>query len=328
MGSPASAVLLQARSSPATVERRGVVIFIGGSLWRFVAAEILKGDRGMSILILVVKKIGFLIGGGLVVSRRACLTMFMKRTSYRLLAAILTTLFGLSAARPVAADPVYLSPSALAASPDGQRLFIACATADQVALVSTSRAARSPRPMPVPATPTGLALSPDGARLYVTCAAPASRVCVVDTAGGQGDRAPSRPGTRPWARCSARTARRSLSATGSTTTSASSTWPAKKEVRRDPGSARAGGGRASRRDGKFLLVANHLHSGRADADYVAAVVSVIDVAAGQGGQGTHAAQRQRRAARHPRLARTASTPWSRTSWPASICPPPSWSAAG
>ena len=34
-------------------------------------------------------------------------------------------------------------------------------------------------------------------------------------------------------------------------------------------------------DGKFLLVANHLPGGRADSNYVAAVVSVIDVAAGR-----------------------------------------------
>ena len=33
------------------------------------------------------------------------------------------------------------------------------------------------------------------------------------------------------------------------------------------------------RDGRFLLVANHLHTGRADAEHVAAVVSVIDTAA-------------------------------------------------
>jgi DNA-binding beta-propeller fold protein YncE/mono/diheme cytochrome c family protein len=35
------------------------------------------------------------------------------------------------------------------------------------------------------------------------------------------------------------------------------------------------------KDGKYLLVANHLHNGRADAEDVAAVVSVIDVAAGR-----------------------------------------------
>jgi len=34
-------------------------------------------------------------------------------------------------------------------------------------------------------------------------------------------------------------------------------------------------------DGRFLLVANHLHDGRADADRVAAVVSVIDTARGE-----------------------------------------------
>ena len=55
---------------------------------------------------------------------------------------------------------------------------------------------------------------------------------------------------------------------------------AKKEVRRvkvqrEPVAA------AITKDGKFLLVANLLHNGRSDVDYVAAVVSVIDVAAGK-----------------------------------------------
>jgi YVTN family beta-propeller protein len=35
------------------------------------------------------------------------------------------------------------------------------------------------------------------------------------------------------------------------------------------------------KDGRFLLVANHLHTGRADVDDVAAVVSVVDLAAGK-----------------------------------------------
>ena len=46
-------------------------------------------------------------------------------------------------------------------------------------------------------------------------------------------------------------------------------------VRREPVAA------ALTRDGKFLAVANHLHSGRADAKYVTAMVSVIDLAQGR-----------------------------------------------
>ena len=44
-------------------------------------------------------------------------------------------------------------------------------------------------------------------------------------------------------------------------------------VQREPVAA------AITRDGRFLLVANHLHTGPADAEHVAAVVSVIDTAA-------------------------------------------------
>ncbi|MBL9138108.1 MAG: hypothetical protein JNK85_19730 [Verrucomicrobiales bacterium] len=46
-------------------------------------------------------------------------------------------------------------------------------------------------------------------------------------------------------------------------------------VRREPVAA------AVTPDGRYLLVANHLHDGRADANLVAAVVSIVDVAAGK-----------------------------------------------
>ena len=177
-----------------------------------------------------------------------------------------------------AAEPTYLSPVALAASPDGKTLFIACGSANQVAVfdIATGKVTRT---VAVPNPPTGLTLSPDGGRLFVTCAAPVSHVCVIDTAKGKvtDTLTAGHHATAPV-----------LSPDGKTLFVCNRfnddvsflDLASKKEtrhvaVRREPVAA------AITADGKFLLVANLLHNGAADADYVAAVVSVIDVAAGK-----------------------------------------------
>jgi DNA-binding beta-propeller fold protein YncE len=72
-----------------------------------------------------------------------------------------------------------LAPSALAATPDGKRLFIACSTANQVAEFDLDLGRVSVW-LPVPPTPVGLVVARDGLRLYVTCAAPQSTVCIVN----------------------------------------------------------------------------------------------------------------------------------------------------
>ena len=202
----------------------------------------------------------------------------MKRPVKRLSAAFALAAALLTPAQTRAAEPTYLSPTALAASPEGKALFIACGTANEVAVfdIATSKVTRR---VSVPAPPTGLALSADGSRLYVTCAAPASRVCVIDTAKGKiVDTLPAgHSATGPV-----------LSPDGKTLFVCNRfnddvsflDLASKKEIRRvavqrEPVAA------AITADGKFLLVANLLHNGRADADYVAAVVSVIDVTTGK-----------------------------------------------
>jgi YVTN family beta-propeller protein len=133
--------------------------------------------------------------------------------------------------------------------------------------------------IPLPGPPSGLALSGDEARLFVTCPAPESKVCLVDLSrrqilatlpAGHTATAPvPSPDGRTLYVCNRfdndvsvidlsrrRTVRRI-------------------PVQRDPVAA------AVTPDGKFLLVANQLPLGRADADYVAARVSVIDCAQGR-----------------------------------------------
>ena len=183
-----------------------------------------------------------------------------------------------------AADPVTnsapatsgdLSPVALAASLGGQHLYIACAAAKQV-LVFNIGQRRITRRLALPGEPSGLVLSPDGARLFVTCAGPASQVCVMDTASGKvlqtlaaGHSALS-PVLSPEAKTLFVCNR--FNDAVSLFDLRRGQEESRIQVAREPVSA------SLTRDGRYLLVANHLPRGRSDVPYVAATVSVIDVA--------------------------------------------------
>jgi YVTN family beta-propeller protein len=125
----------------------------------------------------------------------------------------------------------------------------------------------------------GLAISQDDKRLYVTCAAPESKVCVVDVSksaiietipAGHTAMSPvlSLDGKKLYI-CNR------FNNSVSVIDQAAMKEARRIAVQREPVAA------AITKDGKFLLVANHLHNGRADVDYVAGVVSVIDLAAGK-----------------------------------------------
>ena len=133
--------------------------------------------------------------------------------------------------------------------------------------------------IPMPQAPSGLVLSGDHARLLVTCAGPVSEVCIVDLkqlkvvetiSAGHTAMAPViSPDGKTLYVCNRFNNNVSVI-----------DLVAGKEVRRiavqrEPVAA------GITRDGKYLLVANHLPMGRADAAYVSAVVSVIDLAAGK-----------------------------------------------
>jgi mono/diheme cytochrome c family protein len=168
-----------------------------------------------------------------------------------------------------------LSPVALAASPDGQSLYVACAAAKQVLVFSPSLR-QITRRLALPGEPSGLVLSPDGARLFVTCAGPASQVCVMDTASGKvlQTLAAGHTALSPVLSPDAKT----LFVCNRFNDSVSlfdlrrGQEESRIQVAREPVSA------ALTRDGRFLLVANHLPRGRSDVPYIAATVSVIDVA--------------------------------------------------
>lgn len=176
------------------------------------------------------------------------------------------------------APPSWLSPAALAASPDGAVLHIACATGQRVATLDLTDHLLA-RTTPLPGSPSGLALSPDGSRLYVTLAAPAGEVVVVDARSGEMlsrlpvGHTPMSPVVSPDGRTLYLCQR--FQDDVAVVDLASGKVLRRIPVQREPVAA------ALTPDGRHLLVANHLHAGRADSGPIAAVVSVIDVAAGK-----------------------------------------------
>ena len=168
-----------------------------------------------------------------------------------------------------------LSPVALAASPDGRTLYAACATGDQVLRLDVVHGTVTGR-WPMPPSPSGLALSADGRWLAVACAATASTICVIDTASGKTVRTLAGGYTAMSPVLSSNSARlfvcNRFNDSVSVLDVARGKELARVEVAREPVLA------ALTRDERFLLVANHLPKGRADVSYVAATVSVIDLA--------------------------------------------------
>jgi YVTN family beta-propeller protein len=202
---------------------------------------------------------------------------FSIHISYSAILAACLAWFAPQEAHPASPpQPGSLSPAALAATPDGTRLFIACATANEVADFDRASGAITKR-IPVPHTPSGLALSSDGARLYVTCAAPQSSVRVLDAGSGKtlATLAAGHSATAPVLSPDGKTlfVCNRFNNDISVIDLASGKEQCRIPVQREPVAA------AISRDGRVLLVANHLHTGAADAEGVAAVVSVIDTAA-------------------------------------------------
>ncbi len=78
----------------------------------------------------------------------------------------------------------YLSPTALAADNRGETIYIAEATAKQIAVFDT-KTTKVTATISVPSEPTGLALTGDGAILYVTCAGQKGCVGVIDTSNAK-----------------------------------------------------------------------------------------------------------------------------------------------
>jgi YVTN family beta-propeller protein len=171
--------------------------------------------------------------------------------------------------------PTNISPTALAVDLSGARLFIACATARQVAFFDTRSGSVTER-IDVPAPPLGLALTRDGTHLYATCASPVSTVCVIDVTrrrivqrmpAGHTAMAPVlSPDERRLYICNR--FNNDVSVIDLDTRRELNRVP----VEREPVAA------AITPDGRLLIVANHLHAESANRLHLGAAVSVIDTA--------------------------------------------------
>jgi YVTN family beta-propeller protein len=157
-------------------------------------------------------------------------------------------------------------------------LYVAGATGATVLEVD-GVARRVQRLIAVPGAPSGLAISADAKELFVTCAAPQSEVCRVELPSGRirGRLVAGHTATAPVLAPDGRTLfvcnrfNDDVSVFDLRTQKEIRRIP----VRREPVAA------AITLDGRHLLVANHLPAGRADAEHVGAVISVIGVAQGK-----------------------------------------------
>lgn len=171
------------------------------------------------------------------------------------------------------ASEEYLSPFALVADNEGKNLFVAEATAKQLAVFNTGEG-KVTKVISLPEQPTGLALAPDGQLVYVTAGGPEGKVYAVDLKSGQiKDTLPA--GHTPVAPVISSDGKilyicnkfnNNVSIYDLTTKSEH----VKVAVTREPVAE------ALTPDNKFLFVANHLPADSSDGDYAAAVVSVLD----------------------------------------------------
>ena len=183
--------------------------------------------------------------------------------------------FALSDGRADSPERDFLSPLALVADRSGQTLYIAEATAKQVAVFDIE-SGTVVRKVSLEDEPSGLALSPDGEWLYVTAASPNGSVYTIRLKEGKVigrisvGHTPTSPVVSPDGKI--------LYVCNQFDNAISVIdLAAQKELRRiavlrEPVAA------ALTKDGRFLFVANHLPAGPADADYVGAAVSLIDTA--------------------------------------------------
>ena len=187
-----------------------------------------------------------------------------------------------SPAQPSASTPqatknaqaqAWLAPAALASSADAKRLFIASAKGRRVDVFDVSEG-KVTRSFPVPGEPSGLVVGPDE-RLYVTCAGPESRVCEINLTTGNvsGGWLTGHTALSPTLSADAKTLYVCLRFNNQIALldRATGREVGRIAVGREPVSV------APTPDGKFLWVAHHLPSGRADLPGVTATVGLIDL---------------------------------------------------
>jgi YVTN family beta-propeller protein len=171
------------------------------------------------------------------------------------------------------AESMDASPSALASSPDGKTLFVACITSREIAVLGLDQNQTCSR-IRLPDPPSGLAISRDGSRLFVTCVTSESRIYILDP--HRGTILDSIPvGHTAMSPVLSPDETRLYVCNRFNDDIAVIDLPSGKVIKRIPVS-REPVAAAITPDGRHLLVANHMHNAVTDGGGVAAVVSVID----------------------------------------------------
>ena len=167
----------------------------------------------------------------------------------------------------------YLSPLALVADNEGKMLYVAEATAKQVAVFNIA-ASKVTKVISLPGQPSGLAVSPDGLLVYVTAGGPEGQVYVVAPQSGKVSDTLS-AGHTPDAPVISSDGKMLYVCNRFNNNVSVLDLTTKKEVAKIPVTCEPIAA-ALTPDSRFLFVANHLPAGAADGDYTAAVVSILD----------------------------------------------------
>jgi YVTN family beta-propeller protein len=152
-------------------------------------------------------------------------------------------------------------------------LYVAGATSQKLVLFDPT-AEKVVGEIPLPCLPSGMALTPDRSRLYVTADSPTGEIYVVDTATRQvnlltkAGHTPNAPLLSPDGKTLYACNRFNNDVSVMDTSSGATLR--RLPVLREPVAA------ALTPDGATLVVANQLPAGRADGDYIAAAVSLLD----------------------------------------------------
>ncbi|MFC1760524.1 cell surface protein [Planctomycetota bacterium] len=182
-------------------------------------------------------------------------------------------LFFTSLIPPVAAED-YLSPTDIEAFHDGQRLLITACTARQLLVFDTTRN-RVIQRIKLQRQPSGAVCSPDGRTFYVTAGQGPGVVWLIDAASGS-TRKTIPVGHTPNSPVLGKSGKKLYVCNRFDNTVGIVDLQTYKQVQtigvsREPIAADI------TPDGNLLFVANHLPDGRADLDYVASKMSVIDL---------------------------------------------------
>ena len=159
----------------------------------------------------------------------------------------------------------------MAVSRDGSTLYVACAASNRILWLDAA-AGNVLRSVAAPPSPAALLLSPEGARLHVACAAPRSRILTLDARSGKllsaldaGHTTEALAAAGGFLFAASRF-QNSIAAFDLSNKRQAGSIPAEREPQ----------GLALTPDGRWLFASNALPAGRADVEYVAASVSVID----------------------------------------------------